>query len=121
MNIKKIQLALVIIITLLFSTAFLYLREYWIALFALAIGVSWLLVEKYKIEFLFNLYFTGFIWLAARGCINDLPIPLMLFGLCVNLAAWDLTRFLARIRQCNMQYPEPGLVKKHYAQLIITI
>lgn len=121
MNIKKIQPALVIIITFLFSMAFLFLREYWIALFALAIGVSWLLVEKYKIEFLFNLYFTGFIWLAARGCISDLPIPLMLLGVCVNLAAWDLSRFLARIRQCQMQDPEPGLVKKHMRKLIITL
>lgn len=121
MSIKNIQLALVILTSLVFSLAHLFLREYWIALFALSLGACWLLVEKYKVELLFNLVFVGFIWLAVRGCLNELRIPLMLLGLCTNLAAWDLSRFQTRIRQYAVQNPEPKLVKKHLRILTITL
>lgn len=121
MSIKKIHLALVVLTSLIFALANLYLRQYWIAVFALVIGACWLLVEKYSIELIFNLFFVGFIWLAARGSINDLPIPLMLFGLCTNLAAWDLSRFQARIREFKVQNPHPRLVTKHLQKLLITI
>jgi len=117
MNVKKIHQALVILTALIFALSFLFRREYWIALSAIAMGVCWLLTEKYKIGLLFNLFFVGFCWLAGRGSIDGLPAPLMLFGLCTDLAAWDLSRFLARTSECKVINPDPALVKKHLRKL----
>ncbi|MBN1536465.1 MAG: hypothetical protein JW908_07020 [Anaerolineales bacterium] len=121
MNTTKIHTTLVVLASLVYALPYLFLREYWITLFALAIGVCWLLVEKYKIEVFFNLFFIGFVWLAVHGCLSGLPLPLMLLGVCINLAAWDLTRFQDRLRKIKIQNPEPRLVKGHLQNLLLTL
>jgi hypothetical protein len=121
MSAKKIHIPLIILTALIFSLSHLFIQKYWIVLISLIMGILWILVEIYKLSFLPYIFFVGFIGLAIYGSQHGLPAPLMLFGLCADLAVWDLSRFQARIRGFTTQSPGAEFTKKHLVKLTLTI
>jgi hypothetical protein len=121
MNTKRIEIALIVLTILIFSLSHLFTEKYWLAIASLVIGVLWVLAEIYKMSLLPHLFFVGFVGLAVIGSQNGLPAPLMLLGLCTDLAAWDLSRFQARLREFSQRNPDAELVKKHLGKLSGTI
>ncbi len=118
---KRTLIALIILTTLIFSLSHIFTEKYGVGIASFVIGVLWVLAEIYKMSFLPHLFFAGFIGCAVIGSQNGLPVPLMLLGLCTDLAAWDLSRFSARMREFTKRNPDAGLIKKHLGKLTITL
>jgi hypothetical protein len=118
---KRIPIALIVLTTLIFSLSHILSGKYWIGLASCVIGVLWVLAEIYKMALLPHLFFASFIGFAAVGSQNGLPVPLMLFGVCTDLAAWDLSRFQTRIREFTKRNPGAEIIKKHLVKLTATI
>jgi asparagine N-glycosylation enzyme membrane subunit Stt3 len=118
--IKNILLALIIATTALLSLLYFSVGLYPTAGFSLIAGVAWLALEIRQKESLPTVFFLLFLALVVLGALNHLPLPLMLAGLCANLAAWDLSRFAARIREGVEDEPKRILESKHIQKLLIT-
>ena len=94
---KNILLGLIGATTALFVMMFIGAAEYSNALFSLAAGLIWLFVEIRSQRSLSTIFFVVFFVLGILGGLNHLPTPLILIGISMNLAAWDVSRLRARI------------------------
>ena len=93
----KILLGLVVVTVALFAGTGLAAHVYVITVYALVFGLIWFILVSRKIWSLSAVIFMLFLGLAIWGCLENLPVPAMLLGLSTDLAAWDLSRFRARI------------------------
>jgi len=93
----KILLGLVVVTAALFAWMGLAAHVYVITVYALVFGLIWFILVSRKIWSLSTVIFLLFLGLAIWGCLDNLPVPAMLLGMSTDLAAWDLSRFRARI------------------------
>lgn len=94
---RNILLGLIGATTVLFVVMYVGAAEYSNALFSLATGLIWLFIEIKSKRSLSTIFFVIFFALGVLGGLNHLPTPLILLGISMNLAAWDLSRLKARI------------------------
>jgi len=118
---RKFLFATIVVTTLLFSISLWVFGEYWIAFAALLIGFSWLILEYYKKSPFPSLLFFSFIGMAILADFHHLSLPIILFGLSTDLAAWDLSRFFARIRETGDEDAKSDLCKRHLHKLLLTL
>ena len=115
----KILPGLVVVAAVLFAGLGLAAHVYVISVYALAFGLIWFILVSRKIWSLSSVIFVLFLALAIWGCIENLPVPAMLLGLSTNLAAWDLSRFRARIAAEEAGEVVAALESRHLRSLSI--
>jgi hypothetical protein len=117
---RRILFALIGGTTLVFSLSFLISKQYPIAVFSLALGLGWLLLEAIGRPRVSSFFFVCLIGIAAVASLIRLPSIIVLLGLSMDLAAWDLSRFLARTRRPKSP-TIPELDRRHLAKLSATL
>src|SRR5215813_9343629 len=97
MTVNRVLWALIIVTTATFSELNVIYGQYTTAITSFAFGVVWLRLEVKQWSHLNVLFFLFFLGRAIQGSLNNAPIPIILLGLSTDLAAWDLSRFRARL------------------------
>ena len=121
MNPKHVFGGLVIVVAVIFATIFAVQGDYLLAALGFALGMMWLAADA-KIESdLGTLFFVGFVVLAVIASLNDALLPLILLGMCANLAAWDIARFRARLAGQKAQENHALLKARHVRLLAVVI
>jgi hypothetical protein len=121
MTARNFLFAAITLAAVIFAGANLAGRKPWIALAALLVGLAWLLLEVYRRAYLASLFFTLFLAAAVLASVDQVPPLLVLLGLVASLAAWDLSRFLARVRRAAAAGAGPGLERRHLRKLALTL
>jgi hypothetical protein len=117
---KRISLTLIAANALLFGGVYAISGRYLLAVFAVAGALTWFLVEHQENPMLTTPFFVLFMGLALWGCLQNLPVPVMLLGVSSSLAAWDLSRFHGRAIAEARGEIRPALELKHLQKLAIT-
>ncbi len=118
---KKFLIALVVCTVTLFSGVNLVSGNYPLAAFSFVSGFVWLGLEIKEQRFLTSFFFVAFMGVAILGAFNQSALPLMLLGVSTDLAAWDLSRFLARIGVASKNDDRAKLERRHLRLLFITV
>ena len=118
---KKILCGLIILTAATFSAFYLVTQMYAIATLSFALGLIWLILEMTEKDALAYVFFLFFGGLAIIGALNNIPISISLVGLSSALAAWDLSRFKARITSVMGRAIEPLSEKAHLQKLAAAI
>ncbi len=121
MRTNKALWGLIIVTAGTFSVANVFTQQYLVAGLSSAIGVGWLILEvrqRNPLNLLFLLFFLG---LAVLGSLGRIPAPFTLFGLSTDLAAWDLSRFQARLGAEEDSEAKTLLETKHLQRLAAVI
>src|SRR5689334_2011992 len=95
----RVLYGLIILTSVLLAVANIVLQEYLLAGVAIVSVLIWLLLKIKEQEPPHSLFFVLFLGLTIFGSLRHISTLLMLLALSSNLAAWDLSRFLARINQ----------------------
>lgn len=120
MNTKTALLGLIVVTTTLFTAIYGILDVYLVAVFSLALGLIWLLLELYDHESASTVFFLLFVGLAIMASLSGIPLPITLLGFSTNLAAWDLSLFRARVAGENGSEARIILEKRHLQKLAVT-
>lgn len=112
---RRILLGLIGAAAAIFVFTNLVYRAYGNAALCLLVGVIWILLEAQQRSSMPSLFFLFFVGMSLAGVLNSQPVVLLLTGLSVSLAAWDLARFRARVGELL-----PELEHKHLQKLAIT-
>ncbi len=118
MTIPKALLVLIVLMIILFPAAYVVSQDYLAAILALGLGTLWLVLEINGQPNSSSLFFVCFLGFAMWGSLRGLPIPVLLVGLSLDLAAWDLSRFRARTADDD---PDTDLEAAHLQKLAVTI
>ncbi len=121
MTLQRVQCGLVTVTAALFSIVNLVSGEYRVAVFSFACGAVWLLLERVGKRRSGTLFFVALAGVAILGVLSHHSIPIMVFGLSTNLAAWDLSRLLARVSLAPRNDRTAGLVQRHLRLLLVTV
>ena len=121
MNPKYILWGLVIIVAVLFSIIYAALGNYLLAILPLGLGGLWLYADVSVDGYEGTLFFVAFVALAVVASLPDVLGPLPLLGLSINLAAWDLARFLARLSRQKDPAVRADLQARHLTLLVMVI
>lgn len=119
--INRLPSAAIGVTTTLFTITFSVIENYALAAACLLLGAIWLLLEYHRKTAFTSLFFVVFIGLAAAGSVNREPSWLMVLGIAADLAAWDLSRFLDRLRNFAAQDVSPELYTKHLYRLAVPL
>jgi hypothetical protein len=92
-----------------------------IALGTLLLGVAWLFLEFKQRRTLPSLFMALLIGSALLASVNREPSPLIMLAVVAALAAWDLSRFLSRLRLYAAQDISPDLYTKHLYRLAVPL
>lgn len=114
---NRLLLACITAATAIFSAAFLVSQTYVLALLGVVIGALWLYQARNNTLTSPAFYFLAFVFFAVAGCLQNLSTPLMLVGMTANLAAWDLSRFYARLHAETDNSLKTALEKNHLQKL----
>lgn len=98
MILKRVLWGVILATAIIFSWVSLTAQDTLAASVSALIGAIWLIQEINRKTPLSSAYFIAFVGLTALGALNHAPLPLLLLGLCADLAAWDLSRFQQRIK-----------------------
>jgi len=112
---------LIILTTAILTLANLILQAYLIAGLALVLGSLWLFLQIKKKESPNSIFFVFFLGLTVLVSLRNVPVLYMLLALSSNLAAWDLSRFQARIVNEVESAAKTSLELKHLQKLTITV
>jgi hypothetical protein len=118
---KKALFAAIAVTALIFSISLLVVKEYWLACAAFMPGLIWLTLEIYHKSPFPTLFFAFFVGIAVVASLKPIAAFIILLGLCTGLAAWDLSRFLTRLREVSETDAGALLTKKHLTKLSITL
>ena len=119
MTTRRVLLGLIVLMTVLLALPWAFVEDYLAAVLALGLGAIWLIPEINDQQGVPSFFFVAFLGLAVWGNLRGLPTSIMLAGLCLDLAAWDLSRFRARI--ANHLDPDTNLEAEHLQKLTITV
>ncbi len=98
------------------------LQQYPLAVFTGGLGLLWLVLEIRGENPVVAVFFLVFSVLAmASASQGSTPVPLALLGLSMNLAAWDLSRFRARIAGETASETRTALEISHLRNLGVTV
>jgi hypothetical protein len=117
----KILYGLIILTSTLLTVANIVLQEYLIAGVAIVSGAIWLVLQIKKKEPSHSAFFVLFLGLVILGSLRNFSVPFMLLALSADLAAWDLSRFQARISHEEESASKTLLELKHLQKLAITL
>jgi hypothetical protein len=118
---KKVLLGLVVVTATAFGFIYVLSQVYLLATFAIGLGLIWLIVEVEGKNSLSSGFFLSFLALAIVGSLSNAPILIVLLGLSTDLAAWDLSRFQARIADEIESDTTVILQTKHLQKLAVTV
>ncbi len=119
--ITKILYGLIILTNVLLTIANIVLQAYLIAGVAIISGAIWLLLQLKTNDAPHSFFFMLFLGLTLLGSLRNVPFPLMLLALSLDVAAWDISRFQARI-STEEEGPSKTLLElKHLQKLAITL
>jgi hypothetical protein len=121
MNPKHIIWGLVIVVAVLFSIIYAALGNNMLAVLAFGLGGMWLAVDAKVDGYEGTFFFLAFVALAVIASLNEALRPLPLLGLSVDLAAWDVSRFSARLAGEKDQTARAILEARHLTLLIVVI
>lgn len=85
------------------------------------LGAAWLFLEVKQQRSFPMVFMPLFIASALLAGLNRAPSPLLLLAVVANLAAWDLSRFLSRLRPFAARDISPDLYRKHLSQLAVPL
>jgi hypothetical protein len=105
----------------LLTVANIVLQEYLFAGVAIVSGVIWLVLQIKEQEPPHSFFFVLFLGLTILGSLRNISIPFMLLALSSDLAAWDLSRFLARISQEEEGASKTFMELRHVQKLAFTL
>ena len=117
----RVLYGLITLTTVLLAVANIILQEYLIAAIAIVSGGTWLLLQIKTKEAPDSVFFVLFLGLTVLGSLRSIPVPYMLLALSSNLAAWDLSRFQARISHEETSPSKTLLELKHLQKLAVTL
>ena len=114
---RMILFGLIILATVIFSTAYMSLQTYTFAASVFAFGVLWLVLHIMNKAVLDSIFFVLFMGFAISGCLQNFSIPLMLLGAAASIAAWDLARLQPRLQQITDKEVKGVLEINHLQKL----
>jgi hypothetical protein len=117
---KKVLLGLVVVTTAAFSFIYAVSQQHLLAVFTVGLGFVWLILEVKGENHLSSVFFLAFLALTIVGSLGNAPILIVLLGLSTDLAAWDLSRFRARIADETESDTTAVLEIKHLQKLMVT-
>ena len=117
---KRVLWGLIVVTTAVFSSVYAVLPEPLLAALAVGLGLLWLGLEVKGKNPLTPIFFLSFLALAVVGSMTGTSILIILLGLSTDLAAWDLSRFQARIADAAGRGTTAALEAKHLRMLIVT-
>lgn len=117
----KILYGLIVLTTAILTVANITLQEYLIAGVAILLGATWLLLQMKQKDPPHSFFFVLFLGLTILGSLHNISIPFMLLAQSSDLAAWDLSRFLARISQEEESASKTLMELKHLQKLAFTL
>jgi hypothetical protein len=117
---RRVLLTLIAGATLIFSGAYVATQAYRTAALVLVLGSLWFILEYNQEQDLATVFLLCFVGIAIWASLNDLPAPVLLFGLSSSLAAWDLSRFRSRAAQGGQGDTPPSLETQHLRKLANT-
>ncbi len=92
-----------------------------IALGTFLLGAVWLFLDFKRRRTFPSLFMALLIGSALLATLNHEPSPLILLAVVAALAAWDLSRFLSRLRPYAAQDISPDLYTKHLYRLAVPL
>ncbi len=118
---KRILSGLIAGLTLAYLFVYAASQQYLIATLAVVIGLVWFRLQDDQEQSLPALFFVFFLALALLGTFTETPALVLMLCVCVDLAAWDLSRFQARVSRPGNG--EIGLVLeiRHLKRLFVPI
>ena len=116
---KKSLIGLIVITAAVFALIYVTAQMAAPAAVAVGLGVIWLLLEVQDRAFAL-VFFLAFAALAILGSLYQASPLLVLLGLSTDLAAWDLSRFRARIAGAVEDEAAALLEIKHLRKLAVT-
>jgi hypothetical protein len=117
---KKVLWGLIVVTAAAFSVIYVMSQQRLLVFFAVGLGLIWLALEARKENPLGPVFFLAFLALAVAGSLSNAPLLITLLGLSTNLAAWDLSRFRARIADETESDITAELQRKHLHKLAVT-
>jgi hypothetical protein len=117
MILQRTLLGVVLATAVIFACVSVLSQDILAASVSAVIGLIWLIQEVHGKTTISTAYFVAFVGFAALGGLNHAPLPLILLGLCTDLAAWDLSRFQQRIRDEETSDEKTFLEHKHLQKL----
>lgn len=118
---KRILSGLIVLTMMVFALAYLATQQFPAAVPALAAGLIWLWQENSQQSVPAAPFFLFFLGLSVVGILSQLPVSVMLLGLCASLAAWDISRFRARVAVTGQPEIDPVLEQRHLRRLFTVI
>jgi hypothetical protein len=117
---KRVLWGLIIVTTAAFSLVNAVLQQPPLAALAAGLGLFWLSLEIRGRNPLTSVFFLSFLALAIVESLESAPILIILLGVSTDLAAWDLSRFQARIADEIGSSTTVTLEVKHLQKLAVT-
>lgn len=118
---KKVLWGLIVVTTAAFAFVCLMSQQHLLAFFAGGLGLIWLILEVKGENPLTSIFFLAFLVLAIVASLSSAPILIILLGLSTDLAAWDLSRFRARIANEIEHDTTTVLEIRHLQKLAVTV
>lgn len=88
---------LIIVTSIVIALDYTAVQAYGFALIAFGLGVTWLALEMREVRAFGTVFFLAFLILTILRSLAQASVVIPLLALTTNLAAWDLSRFRARI------------------------
>jgi hypothetical protein len=119
MRTNRMLWGLIIVTAATFSVVNIISRQYVVAVISFVPGLIWLILEVKQRNPLNSLFFLFFLGVAVLAGLNSAPIPMTLLGLSTDLAAWDLSRFQARLMDEPNSEAKTRLETRHLQRLAV--
>jgi hypothetical protein len=116
----KVLFGLIIVTSSVFSFVYAASQAYLFAAFAFGLGVFWLVMEAKNEPAFSTIFFLAFVALAILRSVDQAPVIMLLLGFTANLAAWDWSRFRARIADETRLEVVALLETRHLQKLAVT-
>lgn len=120
MTAKRVLVALIIVTAAVFAFIYAASQDYWLAVLAVGLGLGWLVLETKGQRSVGTLFFIAFAALAIAASLRHAAVTAVLLGLSADLAAWDISRFSARIVGETANEAAAFLEMKHLQKLAVT-
>jgi hypothetical protein len=117
---KRVLWGLIIVTAAAFSLVYAVSQQPLLAALAVGVGLLWLGLEVRGKNPLIPGFFLSFLVLAIVGSLISAPTLIILLGLSTDLAAWDLSRFRARIAAEIGSGTTAELEARHLRMLMVT-
>jgi hypothetical protein len=119
--IKQLLWLMIAVTTLILTGLHLASDSAAIAIGSFLLGAVWLFLEFKQRRSSPSLFMALLIGSALLATLNHEPSPVILLAVVTDLAAWDLSRFLSRLRPFAAQDISPDLYAKHLYRLGIPL